>query len=320
MGFFSQPQLTPESPEVPGNLRLPEGYLAKLLLGTGAMSPGPVGDVLGPVADAHMYYTDPSSRTWSNYGMSALGALPFVPSLATAFHGSPHFFDAFDMSKVGTGEGKQMFGHGLYMAENKDIGKGYKKTTSYQNIKNKFLDELPEDADFQDIYDLMGTGYFTPEQERLFKALDDDGWLGFDYPSQAISAVFSKDFTNMDPSPELVDALDNIGHLYEVDIPDEALSKMLDWDNEVAAGKTGKQIYKELSDKVGPQAASELLKKHGFTGIKYLDSGSRKAGEGTRNFVLFDDKLPTIKKRNEEEIYQPLDWSDPFADKSLTGL
>ena len=30
-----------------------------------------------------------------------------------AWHGSPHHFDKFKMSKVGTGEGVQAFGHGL---------------------------------------------------------------------------------------------------------------------------------------------------------------------------------------------------------------
>ena len=34
-----------------------------------------------------------------------------------AYHGSPHDFDRFDMSKIGTGEGAQAYGHGLYLAE-----------------------------------------------------------------------------------------------------------------------------------------------------------------------------------------------------------
>jgi len=61
------------------------------LLSVGAMLPGPAGDVLGPIADAHMYYNDPSSRTWGNYALTGLGMLPFVPSLAApinAVHGT----------------------------------------------------------------------------------------------------------------------------------------------------------------------------------------------------------------------------------------
>ena len=39
-----------------------------------------------------------------------------------AYHGSPHDFDRFDMSKIGTGEGAQAYGHGLYFAENERGG------------------------------------------------------------------------------------------------------------------------------------------------------------------------------------------------------
>ena len=42
----------------------------------------------------------------------------------TAYHGSPHEFDQFDTSKIGTGEGAQSYGHGLYFAEHEPIAKG----------------------------------------------------------------------------------------------------------------------------------------------------------------------------------------------------
>src|SRR6478752_1118967 len=35
-----------------------------------------------------------------------------------AYHSSPHDFDKFDLKKIGTGEGAQVYGHGLYFAEN----------------------------------------------------------------------------------------------------------------------------------------------------------------------------------------------------------
>ena len=44
-----------------------------------------------------------------------------------AYHGSPHRFDAFDMSKIGTGEGAQAYGHGLYFAENPKTAIDYQK-------------------------------------------------------------------------------------------------------------------------------------------------------------------------------------------------
>jgi hypothetical protein len=47
-----------------------------------------------------------------------------------AYHGSPHDFDRFDLSKIGTGEGAQAYGHGLYFAENEGVAKGYKEGLS----------------------------------------------------------------------------------------------------------------------------------------------------------------------------------------------
>lgn len=55
-----------------------------------AMGLGPVpivGDVLGLAADASRYINDPSSRTPLNFGLTALGALPFVPPASAIFGG-----------------------------------------------------------------------------------------------------------------------------------------------------------------------------------------------------------------------------------------
>ena len=46
------------------------------------------------------------------------------------YHGSPHDFDRFSMSKIGTGEGAQAYGQGLYFAENEGIARGYRDELS----------------------------------------------------------------------------------------------------------------------------------------------------------------------------------------------
>lgn len=43
-----------------------------------------------------------------------------------AYHGSPHDFDRFDIGKIGTGEGAQVQGRGLYFAENPAVAQSYK--------------------------------------------------------------------------------------------------------------------------------------------------------------------------------------------------
>ncbi len=42
-----------------------------------------------------------------------------------AWHGSPYQFDKFELSKIGTGEGAQAFGWGLYFTDLESIAKNY---------------------------------------------------------------------------------------------------------------------------------------------------------------------------------------------------
>ena len=54
-------------------------------------------------------------------------AAGYSPTGMTVWHGSPYKFKAFNASKIGTGEGAQAFGHGLYVAENPKVAEDYMK-------------------------------------------------------------------------------------------------------------------------------------------------------------------------------------------------
>lgn len=228
-------------------------------------------------------------------GVGALGGM-------LTWHGSPYKFNAFDASKIGKGEGHQAYGYGHYVAESPDVAKGYKRNTDFASIKREFLDNLPEDANIDEVVDLIGTGVFTKEQDQVLKQLDANDWLGFDYPSQAISAVYSKNLKNYDPSPELMKALEDSGNLYKIDLPDEQVAKMLDWDLEL--GKQSPEIQKlakeaglamddlggDLVARIGAKkpAGAEAMREAGIPGIKYFDAQSRGGKQAkTRNFVVF---------------------------------
>jgi hypothetical protein len=58
---------------------------------------------------------------------------------------------------------------------------------------------------------------------------------------------------------------------------------------------TGAQAYRRIADSTASAATS--LRDAGIPGIKYLDQGSRGAGQGSSNYVVFDDKLIDILKR-----------------------
>lgn len=58
-------------------------------------------------------------------------ALPQVQEAADlpgflVYHGSPHKFEKFDISKIGTGEGNASYGPGLYFAEKEKVARGYR--------------------------------------------------------------------------------------------------------------------------------------------------------------------------------------------------
>ena len=65
-----------------------------------------------------------------------------VEDMIKAYHGSPHDFERFDLSKIGTGEGAQAYGHGLYFAENEGVAKGYRERQGFANKSNKALYRL----------------------------------------------------------------------------------------------------------------------------------------------------------------------------------
>ena len=158
-----------------------------------------------------------------------------------AYHGSPmpEHFDRFDARHIGSGEGNQTFAYGHYSAQDKNVGDTYRLNLSHRKLKDDFLDQLPEDADPEEV--IRAISSFDPKQQRFLRALDKDDYLGYDYPSQAISAALRPDGlrqyqTGRDIAQELLDSRGNLGTGYElqIDVPE---SSLLDWDAPLAEQK-----------------------------------------------------------------------------------
>lgn len=67
-----------------------------------------------------------------------------------AWHGSPHDFDKFDLGAIGSGEGNQAHGWGLYFAKDKKVSKLYKDILSKAQSSNKsslFKVEIPNETE-----------------------------------------------------------------------------------------------------------------------------------------------------------------------------
>ncbi|MFA5489464.1 MAG: hypothetical protein WC284_09625 [Candidimonas sp.] len=73
--------------------------------------------------------------------------MKIIDILEDVFHGSPHRFDKFSTSKIGTGEGAQAYGWGLYFSGKKEIADWYRKTLSMMhnlNVKTtRHIGEFP---------------------------------------------------------------------------------------------------------------------------------------------------------------------------------
>lgn len=66
----------------------------------------------------------------------------------TAYHGSPHKFDKFDLGAIGSGEGAQAHGWGLYFAQDKKVSERYQETLARKNRnKGVILYDGKEDAE-----------------------------------------------------------------------------------------------------------------------------------------------------------------------------
>jgi hypothetical protein len=242
----------------------------------------------------------------------------------TTYHGSPHKFDQFDLKKVGTGEGLQAFGHGLYVSETPGVAKSYMVAGSPTRYKVTLPDGMTDGSGFALGGARVPKDYAMQDVLRRVEQQGVEGTKAWLAEARKLSPDLGQEFAQMES--RLDDLLsrggrvDPVGYLYTVDLPDEHIAKMLDWDAplgsapeafkrmvsrykrykdpDVVAKTTIGEAYKELAGHLGGQnLASEKLSKAGIPGIKYLDGSSRGAKEGTRNFVIFDDGIAKILKR-----------------------
>jgi len=269
-------------------------------------------------SDADLMRLVQKARDTVKYGKRGSSGKGDVPSvLMTAWHGSPHDHDKFDSSKIGTGEGAQAYGHGLYFAGERSVAEYYRNAGSSAarlaldalnrsgGIAKEAIKELKKwdggrnQSDFLDAISLLKTGNQNGRLYQVELAPSEDEYLDWDKPLS-------------EQSDTVKAALDKVG-----------LPKKYHSEN-----KTGSEIYRLLSqdsashitgklmDGRGDKAASEYLHSLGIRGIRYLDGSSRSKGEGNSNYVIFSDDDVTITAK-----YNLADKSNLSpADKAIYGM
>lgn len=153
-----------------------------------------------------------------------------------AFHGSPHIFEEFSTDHIGTGEGAQAHGWGLYFAADRDVAERYRNVLTDRSASiNSVLDELDSSEvdvfsryidldDYETFSREIERGAFSPKTNELLRALEENDWLGYDSPVRAIRQALSPFLSNYEHTARLdraVEAFDAEGRVFEVDIPNE---------------------------------------------------------------------------------------------------
>jgi hypothetical protein len=234
-----------------------------------------------------------------------------APKGIIAYHGSPYTFDRFDISKIGTGEGAQAYGHGLYFAGQEETARHYRDTLSQYSTSAAPLSPTLSDA----LDDYRG------DVEGLLNARLK---LLAEWEAEEPSNPYVKELRRDVQQLQALKSTKPPGSIYQVRLKVEPES-LLDWDaplssqpqpvqqaikewngwrptseklpTEVLPGMepTGAHVYGHMT-RVGslgasgdmwrgnPQGqvfATEELREAGVPGLKYRDGGSRGADRWT---------------------------------------
>lgn len=251
-----------------------------------------------------------------------------------AMHASPHEFDRFTLDKLGTGEGAAVYGHGLYFsaADAPDVHAHYlskfQGATGEVRIDGKAL-EYPRTYEEQEAWDSVlhhaGTGSPDPlraalsDYERMPQT-DTTGPSGAGKSAAYLRGLIEKGAKVEGAKP---------AQSYKVRLAVDR-DRLLDWDkplkdqpapvreavhkvvDEIVGGRvgsidaeTGASIYQKWlggAEEKAPATASRLLHEAGLHGIQYLDAQSRSTGDGTHNYVVFDETRVHTLERNGRPV------------------
>lgn len=250
-----------------------------------------------------------------------------------AYHGSPYTFDHFDLGAIGTGEGNQAHGWGLYFAQDKKIAENYKDilgANSGEVITGKTKYKINEDGDWYDentgniiddinplsmaLTEVLETGNSNKAIEHLQEFIKSkEGKTAQTVISQvkrakeAIKLLKKNEFAGHEQKTafeveipednELIDEFKNINEQpRKVQAAIRKAWKEISYKPSALQYMSGREFYKQLASELGGEkAASEKLNSLGIKGITYDGLVDGKC------FVVFDDKAIQIINRYNQE-------------------
>ena len=245
-------------------------------------------------------------------------------NMIDAYHGSPHRFSKFSTESIGTGEGAQSYGHGLYFAENPKVAGRYAKSVKDKPAIEEINKELSKTAKEMEKY---STGKYREYNDPIGYELNKKYDQLLTDRKKIVEAegniynvkldVDKKELLDWDvPLEKQGDIFNKIPKKDRRVVEDFIEYEMSDtgWNPDLSAYTGGE--FKQLLDRAWDygyfpsdhflgaadqfltkaEATSVYLKSKGIKGITYKDALSRfsKIEEPTNNIVIFDDSLISI--------------------------
>jgi hypothetical protein len=240
----------------------------------------------------------------------------------SAYAGSRADYDKPSLEAIGSGEGNQAHGWGLYYALNPAIAEQYraKLTAGISSVEYDGKTYTEKDGfQYQTLKYLANSNLgFDESKQIILRNLNNDinnGWIGKDLGN----LVYKKFVDSITPEKiKSAKVNQNIGQVHEVDIPEmdvllDEQKMLIDQPQHVQdaiqkintelnlgivdSGIRGDAIYNKISDKLGSdEKASKLLDKYGIKGITYF---GRVDG---RCFVIFNPESVKVLRKKFDEL------------------
>src|SRR6185369_2031340 len=175
--------------------------------------------------------TGDTDKAMNDFMARQFGATPGM-LFQSAYHGSPHTFDKFSTSAMGTGEGAQAYGWGLYFAGNKEVAEYYRDALTKVTATGQSTDQYKIDGVLKEFGEYESR---SPYYEASMGKLDDyiKSWEKWpeQHPGNEAAAKLAE--KNLEKAKSLigkkVEQVKKDGRLYHVELaPSE--DEYLLWD------------------------------------------------------------------------------------------
>lgn len=276
----------------------------------------------------------------------------FGPALFSirAFHGTPYDFDQFQVERIGTGEGAQAYGWGLYFAQNIGVANQYKNSVGRSPFdpRLKFEGEILSRGSLVNFYDRMDADAFDGIRQIMLDGKESE-FNGKEEAALYLESIGRKKWADGIRNSDGLEILGGSGNLYSVDL-DVEQDDLLDWDmplskqsekvqtalaamnpdyrqdsDEYDANEQGQMIYTRIPRGVSGNAkvASDALAAAGIKGIRYLDAGSRITAKDLQKLEELRVEVATLTKtisRNAGKDWEERQMFEDWLDSSVRDL